>query len=123
MARRKKKKRPSQDQKTRKNEPEIFNPAFDGLPLLEREKPEKAQKPDRPKPPEPRKTPDETRVFLEAMSNVKPLNSSSNIIARSPNVNLRPAHPASDDELEAMAHLSDLVSGAAEMDITFSGTW
>ena len=120
MARRKKKKRPSQDQKARKNEPEIFNPAFDGLPLLDREKPERIQEPDIPKPPKPKEAPDETRVFLEAMSNVKPLNSSSNIIARTPNANLRPAHPATDDELEAMAHLSDLVSGAAEMDITFS---
>jgi len=120
MARRKKRKRPSQDQKARKNEPETFNPAFDGLSSLDRGKTERAQEPVRPKSPEPRETPDETRVFLEAMANVKPLNSSRNIIARAPNVNLHPAHPAPDDELEAMAHLSDLVSGAAEMDITFS---
>jgi len=120
MARRKKRKRTSHEQKARKNEPETFNPAFDGLPSLVRGKTERVQEPDRPKSPEPREPPDETRVFLEAMSNVKPLNSSRNIIARPPNVNLRPAHPAPDDELEAMAHLSDLVSGAAEMDITFS---
>ena len=120
MARRKKRKRTAHEQKARKNEPETFNPAFDGLTPLVRGKTERVQEPDRPKSPEPRETADETRVFLEAMSNVKPLNSSSNIFARPPNVNLRPAHPAADDELEAMAHLSDLVSGAAEMDITFS---
>ena len=118
MARRKKRKRPSQDHKARKNEPEIFNPAFDDLSSLDRGKAERIQEPERPKSPKPPKKPDETRVFLEAMADVKPLNRSRDIIARTPNVNLHPAHPAPDDELEAMAHLSDLVSGAAEMDLS-----
>jgi DNA-nicking Smr family endonuclease len=120
MARRKKRKRPSQNQKARKNEPEIFNPAFDGLSSLDREKAKTVQEPETPKPTEPQKKPDETRVFFEAMADVTPLNRSRDIVARTPDVNLRPSHPAPDDELEAMAHLSDLVSGAAEMDIRFS---
>ncbi|UCF84875.1 MAG: Smr/MutS family protein [Desulfobacteraceae bacterium] len=120
MARRKKRKRLSQEQKARKSEPTIFNPAFDGLSSLNKGKKERVQELARPKSSELRDEPDETQAFLEAMSDVEPLNGSRNIIAREPNINIRPAHPAPDDELEAMAHLSDLVSGTAEMDITFS---
>ena len=120
MARRKKKKRLPQEQTTRKNEPTIFNSAFVGLSSLNKGKKERVQRFARPKSSESRDEPDETRAFLEAMSEVEPLNGSRNIITREPNINIRPAHPAPDDELEAMAHLSDLVSGTAEMDITFS---
>lgn len=120
MARRKKRKRLPQEQKARKSEPEIFNSAFVGLSSLNKGKKERVQGLARPKSSELRDEPDETRAFLEAMSDVEPLNGSRNIITREPNINIRPAHPAPDDELEAMAHLSDLVSGTAEMDITFS---
>ena len=120
MARRKKRKRLPQEQKARKSEPEVFNSAFVGLSSLNKGKKERVQGLARSKPSELRDEPDETRAFLEAMSDVEPLNGSRNIITREPNINIRPAHPAPDDELEAMAHLSDLVSGTAEMDITFS---
>jgi len=120
MARRKKRKRLPREQKGRQNESEIFNSAFVGLSSLNKGKKERVQELARPKSSEPRDEPDETRAFLEAMSDVEPLNGSGNIITREPNINIRPSHPAPDDELEAMAHLSDLVSGAAEMDITFS---
>lgn len=33
---------------------------------------------------------------------------------------MRPAHPAPDDEQEAMNHLHDLIKGSIELDITFS---
>jgi DNA-nicking Smr family endonuclease len=120
MARRKKRKRLPREQKGRQNESEIFNSAFVGLSSLNKGKKERVQELARPKSSESRDEPDETRAFLEAMSDVEPLNGSGNIITREPNINIRPSHPAPDDELEAMAHLSDLVSGAAEMDITFS---
>ena len=120
MARKKKRKRLSQEQKARKNEPAIFNPAFDGLSSLKKKKKERVQGLASPKSPQPRDEPDETQAFLEAMSDVEPLNGLRNIITREPNINIRPAHPAPDDELEAMAHLSDLVSGTGEMDIAFS---
>jgi DNA-nicking Smr family endonuclease len=120
MARRKKKKNLPREQTTRKNEPAIFNSAFVGLSALNKRKKERVQRLARPKSSVPGDEPDETRAFLEAMADVEPLNGSRNIITREPNINIRPAHPAPDDELEAMAHLSDLVSGTAEMDITFS---
>ena len=63
---------------------------------------------------------DDAHYFLDAMSDVTPLKDPKTKVIPSPNVNLRPAHPAPDDELEAMTHLSDLVKGAADMDITFS---
>ena len=54
------------------------------------------------------------------MSDVQPLNGLKKRIMRVPDMSIRPPHPAPNDELETMAHLSDLISGTAEMDITFS---
>ncbi|MBW2169255.1 MAG: Smr/MutS family protein [Deltaproteobacteria bacterium] len=54
------------------------------------------------------------------MSDVDPLTIGKNMITRIPNPDIRPAHQIRDDDLEVMAHLSDLVSGIAEMDFTFS---
>ncbi|MBW1705156.1 MAG: Smr/MutS family protein [Deltaproteobacteria bacterium] len=120
MARRKKRKRHSQRQKTQKKETAAFNRAFKGLVSLEKKSEEALKEPEKKIPPEPDGEPDEVRYFLEAMSDVKPLPGSRKTVTRIPNPNMRPAHPVRDDELEGMAHLSDLVSGAAEMDITFS---
>ena len=77
-------------------------------------------KPEKEKPPEPGEKPDDAQFFLDAMSDVEPLSMGKDTVSRTPKLNIRPAHPAPDDELEAMTHLSDLVSGTAEMDITFS---
>jgi DNA-nicking Smr family endonuclease len=64
---------------------------------------------------------DEDRAFfLEAMKGVKRLNFSTGRVSPRPKTDMRPPRPAPDDELEVMAHLSDLLSGQAEMDITFS---
>jgi DNA-nicking Smr family endonuclease len=54
------------------------------------------------------------------MSDVIPLSEDKRTVPRPPDQNLRPAHPVRDDDLQVLAHLSDLVSGNAEMDITFS---
>jgi DNA-nicking Smr family endonuclease len=120
MARRKKRKRHSQSQKATKTGPEVFNKAFNGLVPLKKKGEKALEEPEKKIPTEPYREPDEAGYFLEAMSDVKPLSGSKKIVTRVPNPNMRPAHPVRDDELEVMAHLSDLVSGAAEMDITFS---
>lgn len=62
----------------------------------------------------------EDRIFLEAVSDVTPLSSSKKTVFPTPDARMRPAHQAPDEELEAMAHLNDLVSGSAEVDITFT---
>ncbi|MBW2616009.1 MAG: Smr/MutS family protein [Deltaproteobacteria bacterium] len=120
MARRKKRKRHSQGQKATKNGPEVFNTAFNGLSPLKKKGEKALKEPEKKIPPEPDREPNEARFFLEAMSDVKPLSGSRKTVTRTPNPNMKPAHPVRNDELEVMTHLSDLVSGAAEMDITFS---
>jgi DNA-nicking Smr family endonuclease len=120
MARRKKRKRQSLSQKAAKTGPEVFNKAFNGLSPLKKKGEEALKDPEKKIPTETDREPDEARYFLEAMSDVKPLSGNKKTVTRIPNPNMRPAHPVRDDELEVMAHLSDLVSGAAEMDITFS---
>ena len=122
MARRKKRKRHALGRKATKNGTEVFNTAFNGLVSLKKKGGKALKDPEKETPPQPdrEQEPDEGRYFLEAMSDVKPLPGSSKTVTRVPNPHMRPAHPVRDDELEAMTHLSDLVSGAAEMDITFS---
>ena len=120
MARRKKRKRHSKSQKAMKTVPEVFNKAFDRLVSLKKKGEKALNEPEKMVPPEPDREPDEARYFLEAMLDVKPLSGSRKTVTRTPNPNIRPAHPVRDDELETVTHLSDLVSGAAEMDITFS---
>ena len=100
--------------------PETFNPAFDDLAHLKKKSSRDPKMPEKQRAPEREKQPDEKQYFLEAMSDVEPLSGSKNKLARNPNINIRPAHPAKNEELEVMAHLSDLVSGIVEMDITFS---
>jgi DNA-nicking Smr family endonuclease len=119
MARRKKRKHNSRGPKATKKGLEVFNKPFDGLVSLKK-KGGALMEPEKKRLLEPDGEPDESRYFLEAMSDVKPLSGSRKTITRVPNPDMRPAHPVRDDELEAMTHLSDLVSGAAEMDITFS---
>ena len=114
MARRKKRKRPLQKQKAIRKKEEKFYPAFSGLSTLKRRKPE-CQGPFTPPLED-----DETQYFLDAMSDVKSLSEDKNIITHGPSRHIRPTHPANNDELEGVAHLLDLVSGNAEMDISFS---
>ena len=59
-------------------------------------------------------------LFQEEMSDVIPLPKDKEIIVKVPGANLRPPHPAPDDEREAMAHLRGLIKGDYELDISFS---
>ncbi|MBW1700536.1 MAG: Smr/MutS family protein [Deltaproteobacteria bacterium] len=120
MTRRKKRKKQSNGQKASKKKPVIFNPAFDRLISLNKRDKKMSREQEKLEPPQPKEKPDETRIFLEAMSDVDPLTIGKNMITRIPNPDIRPAHQIRDDDLEVMAHLSDLVSGIAEMDFTFS---
>ena len=120
MTRRKKRKKHYQSQKNPNKKSEIFNPALEGLGSLAKKSKAEAGEPQRRNPPESPKKPDEARFFLEAMSDVRPLSKGKKTFSPPPNPDIRPAHPVKDEELEALAHLSDLISGTAEMDITYS---
>jgi DNA-nicking Smr family endonuclease len=62
----------------------------------------------------------DNEYFLEAMSDVTPLPGKIRKLPPSPGINVRPPHPAPNDEQEAMECLYALVKGFIEMDITFS---
>ncbi len=120
MARRKKRKKRSMEQKSLKKEPEIFNPPKGDLDSLKNfnrilEKERATHKSS-----ERKQEHNERLFFLEALSDVTPLSHKKKRVARFPDPNTKPGHPAGSDELEALAHLSDLVSGAADIDITFT---
>ena len=120
MARRKKRKKKSTEQKPRKQGTETFNPLKGDLASLERAVKVADKEAEPPKHPLPKKEPDENQYFLEALSDVRPLPGSRKTITRAPDPETRPAHPAGNDELEGLAHLTDLVSGHGEMDMTFT---
>lgn len=120
MARRKKRKTRSSDQKLLKKKPQIFNPLKGDVSPLNKVGKAAENEPDVQIQPEHRKEEDENLDFLEALADVKPLSGSKLKITRLPDPNIKPAHAAGNDELEALAHLSDLVSGHAEMDISFT---
>lgn len=100
--------------------PKTFNPALKEpvalRPVGEEDQPAAAPPPS----PSPDSALGDRDYFLHAMSDVQPLNGTKKTVPRSPDINMRPSHPVPDDELEALAHLSDLVSGAAPLDITYS---
>jgi DNA-nicking Smr family endonuclease len=118
MPRRKKRKNRNLRQRISNKEADIFNPALSDLVSLKKRNKKELKESEKQVSPKIKRDPDETQFFLEAMSDVKPLLKNKNRITPTPN--LRPVHPARNVELEAMARLSDLVSGNAEMDITFS---
>jgi len=97
----------------------MFNPVLNNLISIEKDK-EEQKEPANQLSPKLQRAPDENQYFLEAMSDVKPFLKNKSRTAPARNLNKRPVQPARNDELEVMAHLSDLVSGNTEMDITFS---
>ncbi len=119
MARKKKTKKKAEKIPTRKKET-VFNPALLGRLDLPAESRPDATGPVPEKPPADSRLEEEEKVFLEAMEGVEPLASPHKRVTPLPKVDARPAHPAPDDELEAMTHLSELVSGSAELDINYS---
>ena len=120
MTRRKKRKKKSTGQKTQGQKAETFNTLKGNLASLKNVVQTKDKDPEPQKQPEQKKIQDENQYFLQALSDVNPLPGNKRKITRQPDPDIKPAHRAGDDELEALAHLSDLVSGNAEMDITFT---
>ena len=118
MAKRKKrKKRPGPEPETA---PGPFNPAVRSLVAVDEKIPEPEDLPVRsPDVPE-KPVSGQKDLFLEAMADVTPLKAGKAIVSRAPDPGLRAPHPVRNDEMETVAHLSDLVAGNAEMDITFS---
>ena len=108
---------------SRKESP--FNPAFDNLKQLKK-RPDHAvdnsgKNVHQKKKAEKGMISEDERLFSEAMAGVSPISGGNRTVIKAPDKDtLRPAHPPKNEELEVMAHLSDLISGAAEMDITFS---
>jgi DNA-nicking Smr family endonuclease len=102
---------------------DLFNPAFQELQAIIKRSQDyqkthdesDAQQPDQREP-----SPDDEHSFQDAMSDVVPLPGKKRKAIRSPAKDIRPAHPAPDDEQEAIAYLRNLVKGSLEMDITFS---
>jgi DNA-nicking Smr family endonuclease len=100
-------------------EKDLFNPAFEDLDLKIKRSQEtkRVSEPEQPRIDETK--PDEEQSFQKAMSDVTPLPGKRRIIP-TPGSNIRPAHPAPDDEQEALNHLFDLVRGSIELDITLT---
>lgn len=120
MPRRKKKKTDLAGKKPSAQKPDVFNPAFKGLASLEEiDSKQTKVTPEETQTARPIVKPDEDTLFLEAMSDVQPMTGKKNIIRKS-GFNATPSHPPNNDDLEVMSYLSDLVSGTAQMDITFS---
>ncbi len=120
MARRKKRNKKSTQQKIQREKPVTFNPLKGDLASVKDAVQTKDKEPEPQNPPKRKKIQDENQYFLQALSDVNPLHGSKKRITRQPDPDIKPAHQAGSDELEALAHLSDLVSGNAEMDITFT---
>lgn len=120
MARRKKKKFDSAVKKSSAKKPDVFNAAFKELGSLKEKNGQQATEvPEERQKPGPVAEPDEGSIFLEAMSDVQPITGKKSIIRKS-GLNTSPSHPPNTDEIAVMSYLSDLVSGTAQMDITFS---
>jgi len=99
---------------------DIFNPAFKDLQSMIKKSQNSGSKADaEPFIPE-KAVPDDSQHFHEAMSDVTPLPEEKKKTISSPGPNIRPSHPAPDDEQEAMTHLFELVKGSIHMDITLT---
>jgi DNA-nicking Smr family endonuclease len=120
MPRRKKRKTRVPKQKALKKESGSFNPAFKPLASLMQDKKPDLNKVSKNTGAKTAQDRDKAESFLEAMRDVTPLSPNKNKIIRASNIGAKPRHRARDEELEVLAHLSDLVSGSIDMDITFS---
>ncbi len=120
MARRKKRKKRSDEQKSGKKKQGAFNPLKGELASLKKAGKLEAKKQLVKTIPERKIVEDEDQLFLNALSDVNLLSGTKKKIAQLPDSNIKPVHSAGNDELEGLAYLSDLVSGQAEMDISFT---
>ncbi|MBW1735136.1 MAG: Smr/MutS family protein [Deltaproteobacteria bacterium] len=122
MARRKKRKGRPHGQSPAKRKEGAFNPVFRDLGVLKQKAGPPSHEPlSREKtPPRPGPQSEGNDCFIEAMSDVIPLTQENRRVPKAGTKRARPAHPPNSGDLEVMAHLSDLVTGTADMDIRFS---
>lgn len=99
---------------------EAFNPALRDAVDLTRPAPPEPQIPSKAGPSSLPMGTEDLTSFLEAMADVMRLKGAGRRVAKPIRRETRPSHPPNAGDLEVMAHLADLVSGQAEMDITFS---
>jgi DNA-nicking Smr family endonuclease len=101
---------------------EAFNPVLKNADLKPEPPPEDPSPlpGDRPEAGEEDRISEETRAFLEAVSDVRPLSGRAKRTARVEAASPRPTHPAPDETREAVEHLHRLVRGSVEMDISFT---
>jgi len=103
-----------------KKEEDLFNPAFKDLDRKLKRSQKAKKESESEQPPVDEAKPDDEKSFQEAMSDVIPLSDNKRKIVPTPGSHIRPAHPAPDDEQEALSHLSGLVKGSIELDITLT---
>ncbi|MBN1626705.1 MAG: Smr/MutS family protein [Deltaproteobacteria bacterium] len=104
----------------KKKKKDIFHPAFEGLEGAFKKYPAPATQQQPLKPQKMEKAPEDSEIFVQAMSGVVPLEKKVGIKPSAHGKKTSPPYPAPDVEQEVMDHLRDLVNGTAEMDITFS---
>lgn len=103
----------------KKPKEDLFNPIFKGLhPKIEGPGQEVQDLPSQP--PGAGNVLEEKNPFLEAMAGVKPLQENKRRTVSGREANVRPSHPAPDDQKEGLSHLQRLVNGTLEIDITFT---
>lgn len=103
----------------KKKDPDLFNPAFEGL--KERIKQAQAQ-PEAPPQEAPHKSEleEEMSFFLNAMAGVTPIPEDKKRLLHGLGSRTRPSHPPPDESRQVMEQLQGLVRGSVELDITFS---
>ena len=115
-----KKKTPAAGEKTVEKHETPFNPAFKGLASVIKMSEEKSEKSLPIPPPRPDEHSGDDQNFLDAMADVSPLPGKKRKAVRFQEGYVKPSHPAPNDVKKAVAHLSALVDGSIEMDITYS---
>jgi DNA-nicking Smr family endonuclease len=106
--------------KAMKKDKDLFNPAFKNLNKKIKTSPDSGIESEPKEPKENKAEPGDENHFTDAMADVTPLPGEKTRIIHPSGPHVKPSHPAPDDEQETMAHLSGLVRGSVELDITFS---
>ncbi|MDZ7699323.1 MAG: Smr/MutS family protein [Deltaproteobacteria bacterium] len=121
MPRKRKKKRRREGPKTGRDPAYPFNPALDEPVFIKPEGDVNTAKDKVQAGPTKKWHPaSEDDYFMEAMRDVAPLSEDRGRVTTRPKRDLRPPYPPGQGDLEVLAHLSELVSGVADMDVTFS---
>jgi len=123
MARKKKRKKRQAVNKTPHEKRRAFNPLLERSPDLKKwiqETGRKTGELQKSGQDMEKEGPSDDEIFLNAVQDVRPLPTDKTIVARHPDLSVRPPHPAPNEDLEAMTQLWELVHGSGEMDISFS---